>query len=77
MKEVQYFKAAKNTHRFNANQKVWIALNCANHMRIWFRWRGRGRYVSGVIDKWSGVVSEIKTIEVEAAFAKRIEEGAW
>ena len=77
MVEVQYFKATKQTNRFNINQKVWLSLNCANHMRIYFRFRGKGRYVSGTIDKFNQAVGEIKTIDVDATFAKRIQEAAW
>ena len=47
---VQYFKAAKRTHRFNENQKVWIRHTFSNHMEVWFKWRGKGRYVSGLVD---------------------------
>ena len=70
--KVQYFKAQKQTRRFKKNQKVWIELHCANHLYIWFKWRGRGRYVSGVVDKFAKCVGEIKEIEVNDDFAKRI-----
>jgi hypothetical protein len=73
MKNVEYFHAAKQTHRFNENQKVWVSLNCANHMYIYFKWRGKGRYVSGVIDRFDKSIGEIKSIDVDDAFAERIE----
>ncbi len=69
---VEYFRAIKNTHRFNANQKVWIRNNYANFMEIWFKWRGSGRYVTGFIDKYSPCVGEIKSIDVDHDFAMRI-----
>lgn len=73
MVEVQYFKATKKTHRWNENQKVWISLNCPNHLYIYHRFRGRGRYVTGIVDKHkTDMVGEIKTIEVDEVFAKRI-----
>lgn len=72
---VQYFRAAKQTHRFRQNQKVWIRANFANHLWVWFKWRGSGRYVSGTLDKFDKCVGEIKTIEVEDDFAKRIYGG--
>ena len=69
---IKYFKAAKNTRRFRFNQQVWIVHEYANHMDIVFRWRGKGRYVSGVIDKFSPCVGEIKTIEVVETFIHKI-----
>ena len=73
MREVQYFKATKQTNRFNKNQKVWIKLNMANCLMVWFKYRGKGRYVSGMCDKLAPYVGEIKTIEVDDSFAERIE----
>jgi len=73
MREVQYFKAAKQTHRFNENQKVWVRCNLANHLEIWFKFRGKGRYVTGTADKFALYVGEIKTIKVDDDFADRIE----
>ena len=70
--KVKYFKAVKKTNRFNKNQRVWVRSEFANHMWIWFKWRGKGRYVAGTIDKFSLCIGEIKEIEVEDAFAKRI-----
>lgn len=73
MKNVQYFRAVKATHRFNENQKVWIRVRYANHLYIWHKWRGSGRYVAGVIDRFAKAVGELKTIEVDDDFADRIE----
>jgi len=70
--EVQYFKAQEKNNRFNKCQKVWIKLNCANHLLIYHRWRGNGRYVEGTIDKFSPLVGEIKSIDVDANFEERI-----
>lgn len=73
MAQVQYFKAAKQTNRFNANQKVWIRLRCANHLHIYHKWRGSGRYVTGIIDRFAPAVGELMTIDVKDDFAQRIE----
>ena len=69
---VKYFKSRRRTNRFNKNQKVWIEHEYANHLAIRFRWRGKGRYVSGIIDKFSSAVGELKEIEVADGFAERI-----
>ena len=73
MREVQYFRAAKTTHRFNKNQKVWIRCRHQNHLQIWFKFRGKGRYVSGIAGRFEPYVGEIKTIEVDDEFADRVE----
>ena len=70
--QAQYFKATKRTRRFNENQKVWIRYAFSNHMEVWFKWRGRGRYVSGLVGRWHPCVGEIKVIDVDDAFAQRI-----
>ena len=72
MMEIQYFKATKQTRRFNENQKVWISWRHANHLDIYYKWRGKHRYCRGTIDRWSKPVGELKTIEVDDAFARRI-----
>lgn len=69
---VKYFKATKNTKRFNSNQKVWITLECANHLYVRFKYRGKGRYVNGVVDKFAKYVGEIKSIEVSKDFVSRL-----
>ena len=70
--EVQYFKAQKETHRFNLNQKVWIRFRWANSLDIYYRFRGKHRYARGIIDRWSKAVGELKTISVSDDFAERI-----
>jgi hypothetical protein len=72
MTKVKYFKAQRRTNRFNENQKVWIRMEYANHLEIYFRWRGKGRYVGGTIDKFASAVGEIKEIDVDDFFAKRV-----
>lgn len=71
--EVELFRASKDTHRFRKNQRVWVAMNFANHLWIYFKWRGKGRYVKGVIDKFDGGgISEIRKIVVDKPFADTI-----
>ena len=72
MREVQYFKAVKSTNRFRENQKVWIRQDFANHLWIRFKYRGKGRYVNGTIDRLAPAVGELKTIEVDDEFGDRI-----
>jgi hypothetical protein len=69
---VKMFKATRSTNRFNKNQAVWVSFDHANHLDIYFKFRGSGRYVRGVIDKSSPVVGEIKSIDVDGEFASRI-----
>ena len=73
--QIEYFKSKFSTIRFNKNQKVWIRFNHPNHLDIFFKWRGNGRYVSGMCDKYAPYVGEIKKIEVDEPFAKRIKGG--
>ena len=68
--KIEYFKAQKQTHRFRKNQNVWIQFNYANYLDIYFRWRGKGRYVRGTIDKFHTVVGKIKNIDVSDNFAR-------
>jgi len=75
MKKVEYFKAARRSNRFRENQKVWVALNAANHLYIWYRFRGKGRYVKGLIDKESSAISVIFEIDVSDDFAERVKRG--
>ena len=70
--KVEYFRSLKRTNRFNEKQKVWISHNFPNHLYIWFKWRGKGRYVRGVIDKFEKYIGEIKEIDVDDNFANRI-----
>ena len=72
MGTVKYFKATKKTNRFNENQKVWIRHEFANHLWLFFKYRGKGRCIEGICDKFSNFVGEIKTIDVDDNFADRI-----
>ena len=82
MAKVKLFKAQKQTKRFRKNQKVWVTADFGNHAYIRFKWRGSGRYVNGVIDKWNWTseggwnkvigADGFKDIEVDDEFAKRI-----
>lgn len=47
------FKAKEQTRRFRKNQKVFITALFTKHARIRYKWRGSGRWVSGVINKSS------------------------
>lgn len=79
---IKMFKAQKQTKRFRKNQKVWVVLDCANHAYIRFKWRGSGRYVNGVIDKWNSTqkanwntaIGEggFKEIEISDDFGNRL-----
>ena len=73
MPHLKYFKSQKRTNRFNKNQKVFIRLSAPNHMWIRFKFRGKGRYVNGIIRKYDAPeIGEIKEIEVGKEFYKRI-----
>ena len=74
MATVEYFRARKQTHRFRKNQKVWISHNFANHLAIFFRWRGAGRYVRGKMDKFQPAIDldDIREIEVSDSFMDRL-----
>ena len=73
MKKIQYFKALKNTKRFRKNQKVWVCIRQANYLEVYSKWRGKGRYTYSTVDKWySGVVGELKEIEVSNEFHKKV-----
>lgn len=68
---IQMFKAPKQTKRFNLNQKVWITHSFANHSCIIFKYRGKGRYVRGVIDNEHLTGVNIKWVNVDYEFAER------
>ena len=72
MPEIEYFKCLRKSKRFNENQKVWIICNFANFLWIRYKYRGKGRYVNGEIDKYSNIVGPIKKIIVDKDFYKRI-----
>lgn len=70
---VGLFRATKDSHRFTKNQKVFVYCDCGNYLLIYHRWRGKGRFVYGKIDVTSPLIGEIRKIEVDAAFAKRVQ----
>ena len=70
--EVKYFKSTAKTNRFKQNQKVWVRYEFANHLDLFFRWRGNGRWVTGTCDKFAPFVGNIKAIDVDNSFADRI-----
>ena len=72
--EVQYFKSTKESNRYKKGQKIWIRLNCANHLYTYHKWKGFGRYTEGVIDKFSPLVGSIETIIVSKYFANKIHD---
>ena len=69
---VQMFRAQVRTRRFRKNQKVWVRLREQNHLIIWFRWRGRGTYVRGVIERTHDAVGALQDIDVNCDFARQI-----
>jgi len=69
---VKMFRSTRTTKRFNINQKVWVRFDYPNHLVILFKFRGKGRYVKGTIDRFAKCVGEIREIEVDDAFAARI-----
>lgn len=68
MKTVEMFKAQVQTNRFRKNQKVWITKTHDNHCDIRFKYRGKGRYVNGIINRQHKAIGEIKEIEVTDKF---------
>lgn len=73
MPKVLMFKAAKDTRRFKRNQKVWISYLFSNHMTVYHKFRGSGRWVRGVVDRGNSVVGVIHEVEVDQRFAREIE----
>jgi len=80
---IQYFNAKKNTKRFKKGQKVWIRHRYANHLAIWSKWLGKGRYTHSMLDKWdwssksiewNEVIGEegLLEMEVREEFGKRV-----
>lgn len=70
--KIKAFRATRKTNRFNKNQRVWVVVNGANMLKIVFKYRGSGRYVNGVVDKFASCVGELTEIEVAEDFAKRL-----
>lgn len=72
MPTISYFKTTKKTKRFNKNQNVWIRFSYSNHLHIYYKYRGKGRYVNGIIDRFSKTINEIKTINISDEFYNKI-----
>ena len=74
LKTISYFKALKETRRFRKNQKVWIVHEYGNFCIIKFRYRGSGRYVSGILNKENQTVANatFKEITVHEDFYNKI-----
>lgn len=70
---VMMFKAQRQTNRFRKNQKVWVRRRFGNHLEIRFKYRGKGRYVNGVISRFPddapAVELPLREIDVAATFA--------
>ena len=62
MGTIKYFKAQEDTKKFRKNQKVWITNECDNHLYIVSRWRGKGRWVSGVMSKFDSSYKNLSRI---------------
>jgi hypothetical protein len=75
--KIKYFKTTKQTNRFSKNQKVWVVSEQANHLYIVFNYRGKGRYVKGVADKFAKYVGDLKEIDIQPSFAKRLGTKGW
>lgn len=67
-REIEYFEADQSP-RFKQGQKVWIESNQANHLQVFYKYRGKGRYVSGLISK-GGI--NIKKMNITQQFYNRI-----
>lgn len=72
--KVKMFRAQTRTRRFRKNQKVWVREEHGNHLSVWFRWKGSGRYVQGTIDKFHNTVGllPLKEFTVSNEFAQNI-----
>ena len=81
--KVKYFKAKKNTKRFKKGQKVWIRHEYANHLQVFSKWLGSGRYTESTLDKWDWSSKKINwneligddglsEMEVDDKFGKKI-----
>jgi len=72
MKKITYFKATKDSNRFNKNQKVWVICYSSNHSDICFKWRGKGRYVTGVINHDCKSMGKLKRMDIADDFFYRL-----
>ena len=55
VKDIEYFKAKKDTKKFKKGQVVWVTRNEANHLNIVSKWRGKGRTVEGTMSKFDSM----------------------
>lgn len=62
MKVIKYFKAKVDTKKFKKNQKVWVTIECGNHLHITSKWRGKGRWVSGIMAKFDSSYENLSRI---------------
>ena len=72
--KVLMFKALKNTNRFKKNQTVWIQQHRGTHAYIIYKFRGRHRYVKGIIQvefDTSIISKPMMEIKVERSFAEK------
>jgi len=73
MTTVHLFKAQRQTRRFRRNQKVWVGSIEQDHLRIWFRWRGKGTYVRGIIGRFDRKeVGPLIEVDVTEEFAMQM-----
>tara|TARA_R110002050_G_scaffold29188_2_gene75392 strand:+ start:448 stop:675 length:228 start_codon:yes stop_codon:yes gene_type:complete len=72
MKTLLMFKAEYTTKRFNENQKVWIVEDYGNFCKVYYKYRGKGRYVSGILKKENKTFAIPKYIEVTEDFYNRV-----
>jgi len=81
MAMIKMFKSNKTTKSINLNQDVWVVNDYANHLDIRYKFRGKGRYVNAIIDKWNHkgtsynqIIGEngLKEIEVDEEFYLRL-----
>jgi len=70
--KLKMFKATAKTHSFALNQDVWIREVGTNHLVVYFKFRGEGEYVQGIIDRFHPSVGEIVEVDVEEQFANEV-----
>ena len=70
MKTLLMFKAQVDTKRFNKNQRVWVTKEYGNFCQVYFKYKGRGHYVHGLLNKENKTVRNctFKKIEVTEEF---------
>jgi len=70
--KIKMFKTTKETKRFSKNQKVFITKVDDACFHIKFKYRGKNRYVKGTIGKHHKAIGEIKEIDIDEDFYKRL-----